>query len=127
MKKQIVIIGIIVLLLSVGFTGCNQISNLFLGDREKLIGEWNSNGIWTEVPTVIEFASNGTFKMTLFIGPTDFSINKGKWEMNNGILTMEIVEVIPKTNYTYQYSDNSQTLTITDTEDSTDSYILRKQ
>jgi hypothetical protein len=127
MKKQIVIIGIIALLLSVGFTGCNQISNLFLGDREKLIGAWNTDGIWTEVPTVVEFASNGTFKMTLFIGLTDFSINKGKWEMNNGILTLEIVDVIPKTNYTYQYSDNGQTCTITDTDDITDTYILRKQ
>jgi len=127
MKKQVIMIGIIALLLSVGLTGCNQISNLFLGDRERLIGAWNSNGLWADVPSVIEFDSNGTFKMKVIIGQTDFSIDKGTWEMNNGVLSMEIIDVVPKTNYTYQYSDNGQTLTLRDTNDNTNTYVLRKQ
>ena len=56
----------------------------------------------------------------------DFSSSKGKWDMNNGILTMEIVDEIPPTNYTYQFSEDNRTLTLTPI-DSNDSYILRKQ
>jgi hypothetical protein len=131
MKKQLVIIGIVILLVCVGLSGCNQISNVFLTDEEKLVGTWNSEGIWLDVPIVIVFSSNGTFKATFKLGiPTnsaiDFSSSKGKWDINDGILSMEIVDVIPPTNYTYQFSEDSRTLTITDI-DSSDSYVLRKQ
>jgi hypothetical protein len=119
------------LLVCVGLSGCNQISNVFLTDEEKLVGTWNSEGIWLDVPIVIVFSSNGTFKATFKLGiPTnsaiDFSSSKGKWDINDGILSMEIVDVIPPTNYTYQFSEDSRTLTITDI-DSSDSYVLRKQ
>lgn len=125
MKKQLVIIGIITLLVCVGLSGCDQISNLFLTDKGRLIGTWNSDGIWADIPTVIVFSSNGTFKS--IIDYLEFqTISEGKWNMNDGIITMEIVDLIPPTNYTYQFSADSRTLTITDI-DSSDSYILRKQ
>jgi hypothetical protein len=113
------------LLVCVGLSGCNQISNVFLTDEDKLVGTWNSEGIWFDVPTVIVFSSNDIFTLTI-----DFYLlhttSEGKWVMNDGILTMEIVDVIPPTNYTYQFSEDSRTLKITDI-DSSDLYILRKQ
>jgi hypothetical protein len=113
------------LLVCVGLSGCNQISNVFLTDEDKLVGTWNSEGIWFDVPTVIVFSSNGIFTLTI-----DFYLlhttSEGKWVMNDGILTMEIVDVIPPINYTYQFSEDSRTLKITDI-DSSDLYILRKQ
>jgi hypothetical protein len=113
------------LLVCAGLSGCNQISNVFLTDKNKLIGTWNSEGIWMDAPTVIVFSTNGTFKSTI-----DFSVIKttsdGKWNMNNGILTMEIINEIPPTNYTYQFSEDSRTLTLT-TVNSSASYILTKQ
>jgi hypothetical protein len=126
MKKQLVFIGIVTLLVCIGLSGCNQISNIFLSDEEKFVGTWNSEGIWFDVPIVIVFTSNGTFKGTFKIGTIDFSQSKGKWELNDGILMMEIVDIIPPNNYTYQFSEDSRTLTITDIE-SSESYILRKQ
>jgi len=57
MKKQLVIIGIIALLVSVGLSGCNEISNVFLTDKDKLIGTWNGEEIWVDIPTVIAFSS----------------------------------------------------------------------
>ena len=42
------------------------------------------------------------------------------------IFMMEIVDLIPPRNYTYQFSEDSRTLEITDI-DSSNSYILRKQ
>ena len=119
------------MLVCVGFSGCNQISNLFLTDEEKLVGTWDSEGIWFEVPTVIVFASNGTFKAEVKLGfgnssPIDLSLSKGKWDMDNGILTMEIVDFIPSNNYSYQFSEDNNTLTITDS-DSSASYVLRRR
>jgi hypothetical protein len=114
------LIGFIIL------SGCNQISDVFLTDKERFIGTWNSEGIWLDVPTVIVFSSGGTCKIEAKIGTVNFSISDGKWDLNNGILTIEIVDLIPATNYTYQFSDENKTLTITEVE-STDSYILRKQ
>ena len=127
-QKQFVIIGIVALLVCVELSGCNQISNVFLTDEDKLVGTWNSDGIWLDVPTVIVFSSNGTFKINLGIpnSPIDFSLTEGKWNMNDGVLMMEIVDLIPPSNYTYKFSEDSRTLEITDIG-SSDSYILRKQ
>jgi hypothetical protein len=129
MKKQLVIIGIVALLVSGGLSGCNQISNVFLTDKDRLVGTWDSEGIWLDVPTVIVFSSNGSFDVGFKLGiplPIDFSFGKGKWDIREGILTMEIVDMIPPSNYTYQFSEDNKILTITSV-DSSDSYILKKQ
>jgi len=101
---------------------------LFLTDEDKLVGIWNSDGIWLDVPTVIAFSSNGTFKIEIGVpnSSIDFSLSEGRWDINNGIFTMEIVDLIPLTNYTYQFSEDNKTFTITEI-DSSDSHILRKQ
>jgi hypothetical protein len=127
-RKQFVIIGIVLLIVCVGLSGCNQISNVFLTDKDKLVGTWNTNGIWLDVPTVIVFSSNGTFKIDVGIpnSPINFSLNEGKWNMNDRILTMEIVGFIPLNNYTYKFSEDNKTLEITEVN-SSGSYILRKQ
>ncbi len=41
MKKYFVVLGIVVLLVCVGLSGCNQISNLFLSDEDKFVGLWD--------------------------------------------------------------------------------------
>jgi len=127
MKKQLVIIGILAILITVGLSGCNEISNVFLSDEDKLVGTWNSERIWVDVPTVIVFFSNGTLKIEVEMGTIDFS-SEGKWEMNDGILTIEIeeIELISLTNYTIKFSEDNKILTLTPI-DGSDSYILRKQ
>ena len=130
-KYIILTIGFLIILVSVGLSGCNQISNLFLTDEQKLVGTWIGEGIWFEGSTVLVFSSDGTFKGTFKVGILNssgisFSINKGKWEINKGILTMEIIDYIPPTNYSYQFTEDNNSLTITDI-DSSDSFILKKQ
>ena len=130
-KYIILTIGFLIILVSVGLSGCNQISNLFLTDEQKLVGTWIGEGIWFEGSTVLVFSSDGTFKGTFTVGILNssgisFSINKGKWEINKGILTMEIIDYIPPTNYSYQFTEDNNSLTITDI-DSSDSFILKKQ
>ena len=131
MKKKLTIIGIIVILACVGLSGCNEISNLFLSDEEKLVGTWNSadiwSDIWTDVPKLITFSLDNTFIVEFKIGIVDFSLTDGIWEMNSGILTVEIVDYLtPPKSYTYKFSEENTVLTLTD-RDSSKSYILYKQ
>ncbi|PNX48148.1 MAG: hypothetical protein BV459_02955 [Thermoplasmata archaeon M11B2D] len=127
MKKKLTIIGIIAILACVGLSGCNEISNLFLSDEEKLVGTWNSMDIWTDVPKLITFSLNNTFMVKFKIGPVDYSLTDGIWEMNSGILTVEIVDYLtPPKSYTYKFSEENTVLTLTD-RDSSKSYILQKQ
>jgi len=127
MKKKLTIIGIIAILACVGLSGCNEISNLFLSDEDKLVGTWNSVDIWTDVPKLITFSLNNTFIIEFKIGTVDFSLTDGIWEMDDGILTMEMVDYLtPPKSYTYKFSEENKVLTLTD-RDSSASYILRKQ
>lgn len=131
MKKKLTIIGIISILACVGLSGCNEISNLFLSDEEKLVGTWNSadiwSDIWTDVPKLITFSLDNTFIVEFKIGIVDFSLTDGIWEMNDGILTVEMVDYLtPQKNYTYKFSEENTVLTLTD-RDSSKSYILYKQ
>ena len=74
MKKHQALIGIFAIFLCVILSGCNQISDLFLSDEDKLVGTWNTDGIWMDVPTVLEFFSNGTTTAKVVMGTIDFSV-----------------------------------------------------
>lgn len=129
--RKISIALIISMILVTGFlSGCNQISNVFLSDDDKLVGTWNSDKsiidliLDVELPAVYIFFSNNTFQLQVkLIASLTF---EGEWEMNDGILTMEIFDINSLTNYTYQFSDDNTRLTLTDIG-SNESYLLRKQ
>jgi hypothetical protein len=126
MKKHLILIGTLAILVCVGLSGCNQISNLFLSDQDKLVGTWNTDGIWMNVPTVLEFFSNGTITAVVELGTIDFTISDGKWDMHDGTLTMEIGDLISQNTYSYQFSEDDKILTVTDS-DNNDSFVLTKQ
>lgn len=129
MKKQLIIICSIGLIICIILSGCDQISNVFLTDKDRLVGSWATEGIWLDGPTVISFSANNTFNVEVELGiplSINLSFNKGKWNMNNRILTMEIVDMIPRTNYTYQFSGDSKSLTLTEINTNS-SYLLKKQ
>jgi hypothetical protein len=116
MKKHLVLIGIITIFLCIILSGCDQISNLFLSDEDKLVGTWNTDGIWMEVPIILEFFSNGTISAVVEMGTIDFTFNDGKWSMQEGTITMELGDLISLSTYTYQFSGENKILTLTDTE-----------
>jgi hypothetical protein len=125
MKKYFVVLGIVALLVCVGLSGCNQISNLFLSDEDKFVGLWGSEG-FLDVPTVIGFSSNGTLSITVQMGLINFSSSGGGWELHEGILTMELEDLILLTTYTYEFEADNTKLTLTEI-DSGDSYLLTKK
>ena len=46
MKKQLVIIGIVVLLVCVVLSGCNEDSNTIKPEKNRFIGTWKGTGLF---------------------------------------------------------------------------------
>jgi hypothetical protein len=101
MKKQLLIIGIIILLFCVGFSGCNQVSNTLNTDKNKFIGTWQNTT--NSSTTIIDLFSDGDCS---YIGLS------GTWDLKNGLL---VIETITGHNVTYMYtfSNHDETLLLT--------------
>ena len=126
MKKHLIPLAILPLLFCVVFSGCNQISNLFLSDEDKIVGTWTTDDLFMEAPITLEFFSNGTVSAKIELGAIDFTINDGNWMMKEGTLTLDIGDLISETTYSYQFSEESTILTLTENQGNT-TIVLTKQ
>jgi hypothetical protein len=128
MKKKLLIMGSCVLLLCIGFSGCNTISNLFLSDEDKFLGSWDTQGLVIEIefPTVITFYTNNSFKLEIETPPYHLSLDDGEWTLNNGVVTMELTDALDRTEYTYKFTDDNTKLTLTN-KITDESFVLTKQ
>ncbi len=107
MNKHLIVIGIVVLLLVVGLSGCNEISNpLSSNDDNRFVGTWKSNGY------TITFFSDGE--------GSEMGIGF-QWEIKDDKLVREtdITGVLQSMVYGYQFSDSDTTLTLTDVSSGT--------
>jgi outer membrane lipoprotein SlyB len=99
-KKQLVIIGITLVLLAVGLTGC-------IDDNSKIVGTWTAvNTVPSDFLTIF---SDGT------IVKSDGS--SGTWELKDGKVVMVVTEqgqTITSV-YDYTFSNNDNTMTFTNT------------
>jgi hypothetical protein len=118
MKKQLAIIGIIALLVCVGLSGCQE-SNLSNLDKDKFVGTWNGTvpAFGTDEKTFILF-SNNTFAIRTL------NLN-GTWEIIDGKLVFPVDEG-GQLIYSYIFSNNDRTLTITEVKTG-DSSVLTRQ
>jgi len=99
MNKTLIIIGVAVLLVCVGLSGCNEKSGNSKLDR--LIGTWMENG---EVDYIFE--SDRTF--TSFDGPITTA---GTYEIKDEKLVLTVGGI--SISYNYSFSNNDRTLTMT--------------
>lgn len=111
--KQLVIIGIIIILVTVGLSGCNEINNTVDPDKNNFIGTWqNTTRNITSVHnnTLILF-SNGSLSFKNF---------SGTWDIKDGKLLIEITTGKGFGNfiYNYMFSNDDRTLTLTNSLDS---------
>lgn len=108
-----VVLGIILLFVCVWLSGCStktgEITNNPLDiERNKFVGTWKLNG---NNEVTLTFYSNGTnVYIVNIVNDTNTSI-KGTWEINNGTFTNTLYQ-FPR-NFTYSFSDNNRTLTLT--------------
>lgn len=88
MKKQLIIIGMMILLLIVGLSGCNDILN----DKGKFVGKWSYLG-----STAWIFRDDGTCQTPL--GEGTYNVDKGK-------LIVEVDSIDVAYDYTFLDIDN---------------------
>ena len=114
MKKQLIIIGIVLLFLTVGLSGCEE--NSSNSDEEKIVGTWKGSDIFensTRNITMI-FLSNKTYQ-TLATHNGNIITGNGTWRIANKELFIDIIEPrISKSKGEYYFSNNFNTLTIID-------------
>ena len=119
MKKQILIIGIIIILLIIGLNGCEE--NTSNSDEDKIIGTWiGSQPFQGSTRNIsITFLSNKTFKTVgTYQGQT--IIGNGTWKIVNDKLIIDITEPTKRLSSSkYNFSNNFNTLTITDSTGTT--------
>jgi hypothetical protein len=109
MKKQLAIMGIIAILVCVGLSGCNEISNTINPEKNKLVGTWK------ETTVIFVLFSDGTLSMGML---------SGTWEIKDGNLVLNY----PPTAlvFSYAFSNSDRTLTLTPAGGGTP-WVLTKQ
>ncbi len=114
MKKQLLIIGIIVLLITVGLSGCeqqksNDDTNRFIGTWRSLEGNSTEN-LWT-------FYDNGTVKAVAnyLYGDFDNNTGWGTFSVGNNKLCMKSLHNGEESTacYDYEFSNNDTRLIFT--------------
>ncbi len=108
MKEQLVIIGIITLLITVGLSGCNMSSP----DREKFIGAWKGTysygGNFTrKVPVTIVFLTDGRYSASL-----PLIRDNGTWTIKDGKFD-KTRDNEPTVVCSYSFANNNTSLLLT--------------
>jgi hypothetical protein len=113
MKKQIVIVGLVILLIFVGLSGCTE-TNSLSAEEKKFVGTWIMQG----PETIITFYSDG--QMGGDLGQ--------KYEIKDGKLAIltEISGGYKQELYNYSFSDNETKLILIDINTNIE-HILIKQ
>jgi hypothetical protein len=101
-KKQLVIIGILAILVSVELSGCNEVNNTPSFEKNKFVGTWYKSNY-----LVMDVHSDGT---CTYLGQS------GTWEVKDGTLTFDLSSGY-KPSFTYVFSDSDLTLKLTSTLD----------
>jgi hypothetical protein len=111
MKKQLLIIGITLILLTVGFSGCtenNSNNNITSKTNEKkIIGQWTGTSLDSTQTITFNFYANESCILTVN--------EKSEWATytmtNQTLATIQSNNVT--TTFEYSFSDNDNTLTLT--------------
>jgi len=115
MKKQLMIVGIIVILLIVSLSGCNEKNdnNTVQSDEEKIIGTWTFSGKYKNntLNASYIFSSNKTFQViTSYIDIV--ATQNGTWNITDNKLFIILKGQNTITNY-YAFSNDNTRLTLT--------------
>jgi len=117
MKKQLMIVGIIIILLSVSLSGCTNTNthnnNTLISDEEKLIGTWKYVTDYYVITYYYHSDKTWDSTKTAFAGPTQ--VGKGTWKITDSRLFLIITEPTQDSvTFDYVFSNNYNTITFTD-------------
>ena len=124
MKKQLLIIGIIVLLVFVGLSGCNKSNQS--NDKNKFIGTWEYvNNTYFTMRYI--FYENDTVVQTSSM--TNPMMNISNWynyEVNDGEICFEFIQTKASGCMPYSFSEDYTLLTFGSTDEPGNSTVYRK-
>ncbi len=101
MKRQIVILGIAILFIVVGFCGC--FSNDSKSEENKFVGIWIHGTLTTGRPII--FSSNGN---------CDYLGDQAKWEIKDGKLVVNLTDIDDILTFDYEFLEDDQLLILTE-------------
>lgn len=120
MKKQLVILGIVAILVTVGLSGCDQVINPSNSEMDKFVGSWRSTlpeyNAW-----LTTFYSNGTV-----LSSDNTETLNGTWDVTDGKITIKMSDDEDPITYTYSFSEDNYTLTLVSVS-SGESSVFSKQ
>ena len=102
MKKQLVIIGILAILVTIELSGCEDINKNINPEKNKFVGTWQNTTL--DLTTTINLFSDGTCS---YIGLP------GTWDVKDGKLVMDFTNSGVNWIYNYVFSNNDRTLSLT--------------
>lgn len=103
MKNNIVIIGILIILTFVGFSGCfGEESN---SELNKFIGTWK-HGTLKDGGTIIFYSD----------GNCNYNFDSAKWELKNNKLIINLTDLRITLTFNYTFLDNNQILELVNVE-----------
>mgnify|MGYP001604984343 CR=1 FL=1 len=113
MKKQLMIVGIIVILLTVELSGCNE--NTSKLDEEKIIGTWTKRDMYNGSirSNSYIFYINKTFKVVSSYKDEFLNVN-GTWNITDNKLIMISEDKTVTADYKFSELNKNKILTLTD-------------
>ena len=106
MKKQLIIIGIIILLVAIGLSGCTETNTNSLNDEEKkFVGSWAS---------YYKNESGGHGNITFFSNKTGDAEGFITWKVENERLVMWEKDINSQFRFIYTFKYNNTVLILTD-------------
>ena len=137
MKDRLIIIGIAILLICVGFSGCNEIDNSLPSEKDKFVGAWSwtqpAHFIygWDNSTGNITFFENGTVKYTQDDYYTGNKSSKlittlGEYEIVNGLLKIQVYEQNRSFETNYSFYENNQKIILSSPGRNTTVILIKK-
>ena len=116
MQKQIVIMGVAILLF-IGLSGCNEVSNTIHPENNKFVGTWSGTVPALGIDEIsIQLFSNSTFTIGTLCGAWNIEDDKLVLTFDDGGLLV----------YLYIFSNNDKTLTVTDIDTEVTSELTKQ-
>lgn len=121
MKKQLILVGITLLILAVGLSGCTDDTNNFSKiNKEKILGRWTETIPGTPLIVTMNFFTNNSYYESL-----NETRIWGTYTLTDGTITLQSGGATHR--FEYSFSNNENTLTLLQTENGEVYLVLTRQ
>ena len=116
MKEQLIVIGVIAIIVTVGLSGCSEVSDTVHPEKTRFVGTWQNT------------TRNSTKTFMLFSdGSCSFSNLTGKWNVTDGMFVMEFPDSHLFYQFYYTFSNNDGSLSLTSAVTMSTTSVFTKQ